>query len=98
MCVNGSLSVLPYADKDIFIGFTTKLRLQKLLEEGCISSTDVTMFYQTVRAFYVRAMEYAIHNLPLKDDLLKNASFVNFKSRENAQFCQVEYFVERYVN
>ena len=40
-------------------------------------------------------MMYALDNLPLKDDLLKNANFVNFKSQENTRFSQVEYFVER---
>ena len=71
------------------------MRLRKLLEEGTISSAQVTKFYQSVRAFYIQAMMYALDNLPLKDDLLKNANFVNFKSQENTRFSQVEYFVER---
>ena len=46
---------------------------------------------------YVRALEYALENLPLKDDLLKNASFVSYKTRDDASFSQVEYFVDRFV-
>ena len=41
-------------------------------------------------------MEYALKNLPLNDDLLKKASFVNFSSRNDVTFSQVEYFVDRY--
>ena len=58
--------------------------------------TQPNKFYRSVCSFYVRSMEYSLQNLPLKDDLLKNASFLNFTSRENATFTQVEYFVERY--
>ena len=69
----------------------TKRVLQKLLDDGEISSLQVTKFYKGVRAFYVRALEYALDNLPLKDDLLKNASFVSYKKREDTSFSQVEY-------
>ena len=44
---------------------------------------------------YVRAMEYATKNLPLNDELLKNARFLDFHSRESASISQVEYFVNR---
>lgn len=74
----------------------TKRQLQKLLEDGEISSSQVTRFYEGVRAFYVRAFEYSLDNLPLKDDLLRNASFVNYKKRNlDILFSQVEYFVDR---
>ena len=41
-------------------------------------------------------MEYALENLPMKDEMLRNAAFVSFRSRESANFSQVEYFVERF--
>ena len=59
-----------------------------------VSMTKLS-FYRSVRAFYERAMEYALLNLPLEDALLQNAGFVNFHVRETATFQQVEYFVER---
>ena len=74
------------------------MRLRKLLEEGDVTSAQVKTFYNSARAFYVRAMEYALDNLPLKDDLLRNAKFVHFQSRESATFSQVEYFVEKLVH
>ena len=51
----------------------TKRELQKLCNEGDLSPSQVTEFYKSVRAFYVRALEYALDNLPLKDEVLKNA-------------------------
>ena len=46
----------------------------------------------------MRAMEYALDNLPLKDDLLKSARFTKFQERENASFSQIQYFVKRLVH
>ena len=69
--------IIYISDNRIFIGFSTKLHLQKLLEEGDISPAQVTNFYQSARAFYVQAVKYALDNLPIKDYLLRNASFVS---------------------
>ena len=42
----------------------------------------------------MRAMEYALDNLPLKDDLLKSARFTKFQDSKNASFSQIQYFVK----
>ena len=55
------------------------MKLRKLLNEGDISAADQTKFYASVRAFYVKAMCYALENLPLKDPLLQNARFLNLE-------------------
>ncbi len=86
---------LSISDNCIFVGLVTRMRLRKLLDEGDISPAQESKFYESARAFYVRAMEYALNNLPLHDDLLRNAKFANFSSRESASFAQLEYFVER---
>ena len=69
--------------------------METFFEEGDVTSAQVKKFYNSVQAFYVRAMKYALHNLPLMDDLLRNAKFVHFHSRESATSSQVKYFVER---
>jgi len=71
-------------------------RVRKLFEEGDISKAQATKFYDGAPAFYVRAMEYALENLPMIDVTLRNAAFVSFRSRESANFSQVEYFVQRF--
>ena len=55
---------------------TTKMRLRQLFDDGDISEVQRNTFYESVCAFYVRAMEYATRNLPLNDELLKNAGFL----------------------
>ena len=71
------------------------MRLQKLFEDVDISSAQTSKFYASARAFYLQAMEYALVNCSLKDELLRNAKFLSFSSRESASFIQVEYFVLR---
>ena len=82
-------------DNGLFVGMTTKTRLRQLFDDGDISEAQRNTFYKSVRAFYVRAMEYATSNLPLNDELLKNARFLDFHSRESASISQVEYFMNR---
>ena len=93
LCVNLVLQT----DDNLFVGFGTRMCLNKLVDEGDISMAETSKFFQSARAFYVRAMEYALANLPLKDELLKSDKFVNIASRDSATFSQVEYFVQRYV-
>lgn len=90
-----AFNVNSISDDCLFVGIATKMRLRKLLDEGDISAAEATKFYAGARAFYVKAMEYALANLPLKDNLLRNAKFGSFKSRESARFSQVEYFIQR---
>ena len=84
-----------FSDNLLFVGLVTKTNLNKLMEEGDISPAQQTTFHKSVRAFYIHALEYAIRNLPLNDDLLKNAKFVNFGRRDCANLSEVEYFVKR---
>ena len=84
-----------FSDESLFVGISTKSCIRKKLVDGDISPAQVRRFYDSVRAFYERAWEYALDNLPLEDVLLKHAKFVNFKLREEVTFLQVEYFVER---
>ena len=47
-------------------------------------------------SFYAAAVEYVNTRLPLRDELLTHAKFVNFETREICEFRNVEYFIERY--
>ena len=68
-------------DESLFIGLLTRSTFRNLMENGDLAPSQCKKFYESVRAFYVHAFEYALKNLPLNDELLKNASFVNFPSR-----------------
>ena len=82
----------------MFVGIITRQLLKKLEDEGDITATERRKFYQAVREFYITAVEYALKNLPLKDEVLENAHFLNFQTRETSLFSQVEFFVTRYSN
>ena len=82
----------------MFIGLITRSTLHTRLDNGALAPSQSKRFYESVRAFYVHAFEYALKNLPLNDELLKNANFVNFTLRTDSAFAQVEYFVTRYNN
>ena len=54
-------------------------------------------FYHGVRDFFEKATEYSLKHLPLDDELLQNACFLNFERRLNADVLQAEYFVKRWA-
>ncbi len=87
-----------YVDAKLQIGLITHQKAKSLLDEGDVDDRQVATFYGGVRAFFERAVEYSVQNLPLYDILLRNACFVNFEQRMNADALQPEYFVSRCVS
>jgi len=59
------------------VGFTTRARLNRLLDAGDITPQQVQRFQQAAQAFLVRAVEYALDKLPLREALLKHSKFVD---------------------
>ncbi|CAB3996170.1 PREDICTED: uncharacterized protein LOC106702191 [Paramuricea clavata] len=84
------------SDKDLFVGITTRMQLNKCLADGDISDQQAKKFYTAVRQFYIAAAKYMLKNLPLGDETLKNAQFVNWEKRVSGSFEQVAYFAQRY--
>ena len=80
-------------DATLFIGFTTKQSLQKLLN---IDERSFNKFYAGARTFFITATDYVIKTYPLKDELLKCAKFVDFDKRDEVTFFDVEYFIYRF--
>ena len=85
-------------DGRIFVGMITKTQLTKLFAEGGITHAQYSKFFKGVREFYMKPMGYALSNLPMNDEVLTNAKFVNVMSRDEASITQVEYFVECFSN
>ena len=84
-----------YLDKDLQIGFTTRLCLMKLLNDGDVSDCQVKRFFTAVTCFYETAVQYAIDNLPHGDEVLQNSRFLNYEKKEGSTFTQIEYFLSR---
>lgn len=70
--------------------------LDKLVDEGAIDERKRDRFYQAVRHFYQQAASEAISKLPLQDDTLIHARFVDFFQRESASLEDVEFFLKNY--
>nr|XP_055023092.1 uncharacterized protein LOC129413419 [Misgurnus anguillicaudatus] len=73
------------------VGFTTRATLNRLLDTGDVTPQHVQRFQKAALAFLVRAVEYALEKLPLREALLKHARFVDVQQRtECGQCCQIE--------
>ncbi|KAK6313957.1 hypothetical protein J4Q44_G00154160 [Coregonus suidteri] len=72
------------------IGFTTRAKLNKLLDEGDITPQQVDSFHEAVLCFLTSAVDYALKKLPLEEPLIKHAQFVDVRQR--AESDSVERF------
>ena len=79
------------------IGFTTRAKLNRLLDEGDITPQQVDSFHEAVLCFLTSAVAYALKKLPLKEPLLKHSKFVDVRQRAESDIGDVLYFVERFV-
>ncbi|CAL8242182.1 unnamed protein product [Merluccius merluccius] len=76
----------------LHVGFTTRATLNRLLEAGDITPQEVQLFQQAALVFLVRAVEYSISKLPLKEALLKHAKFVDVQQRAECGVEDALYF------
>ena len=83
-------------DGQLFIGFVTRQLLNKLVDEGYIDERKRDQLCQAVRHFYQQAVLGTISKLPLQDDTLIHARFVDFFQRENASLEDVEFILKNY--
>ncbi|XP_073669772.1 uncharacterized protein [Paramisgurnus dabryanus] len=79
------------------VGFTTRATLNRLLDTGDVTPQHVQRFQKAALAFLVRAVEYALEKLPLKEALLKHARFVDVQQRTECGIEDALYFVDRFA-
>lgn len=82
----------------LLIGFMTKQTIQRLLNEGDISTQQYSLFFRAVKAFLVRATEYLLKWCPLEDELLTHSTWLDFENRLEKSFLSVQYFVLHYLD
>lgn len=80
-------------NKNIFIGFTTKQKLRTLKTGGKISEEQIEEFYDSIKVFYIKAVNYLLENLPLDNEIIKHAAFVDFEKREKLNFDSVQVII-----
>ena len=71
-----------HADTRLTIGFVTQQQANSFLEEGDIHPRQLASFYDGVRAFFERAVDYSLKSLPLDE-------------RATADSLHAEYFINR---
>lgn len=76
---------------DMFIGGEA----QRLLVKE--KSIDKKLFYDHVRGFYKKAVQYMIDKYPFSDPLLINAKLADVSRRDDVKFESVRYFAERFT-
>ena len=59
-------------DSKIFIGILKRSTIQKKLEEGDITSSDVRLFFSSVQAFYTSSVSYLCKWFPLDEPIILN--------------------------
>ena len=79
------------------IGFTTRAKLNRYLDEGDITPRQVDSFHEAVLIFLTSAVGHALKKLPMKEPLIKRAEFVDVRQRAESGIEDVLYFVERLV-
>jgi len=84
-----------HVDNRLQIGIVTQQQANSFLEEGDIDPGHLSCFYDGVRTFFEQAVECSLKSLPLDDQLLQAAIFVNFDHRTTADPMHAEYFIDR---
>lgn len=84
-----------YTDERLQIGFVTQQQAKAFLDEGDIDSRQLAIFYDGVRTFFERAVDYSLKSLPLVYQLLKAATFISFDQRATTDSLHADYFINR---
>ena len=81
------------SDSQLEVGLNTGCKINQMFNDGDISQHQKNKFYNSARAFYGRAFEYALDNLPHSHELLKHAEVINWEHRKDVTIDSITYFV-----
>lgn len=84
---------LQLRDRQLRIGFATRQFIQKEDLEG---TSDVKKFYQEVRSFFIRALNYVTEMFPHDDVVVNNAIVLDVGNRSKATFENVYALLDRF--
>ena len=83
-------------NKSIFLGGVTKPTLTRLLNEGDITETLFRKFYAAAHSYFKSSLSYILKKFPLKDELIRNAVWIDVSQRIMVEWKCVQYFYDRY--
>ena len=80
----------------LVIGCKTRDFLNDCKEEQKMNSDQRQVFFDSVRDYYCRAVEYILSKFPLDCELLKHAEILDPQKKTKTNFESVVYFVDRF--
>ena len=74
----------------------TRNLLRKKVEDGDLVVGQHDKFIKVAKAFYRESLHYTLLKMNVDSSFSEMAQWIDFNSRQNAKWSQVEYFVEKY--
>ena len=75
----------------IFMGFTTKIKLQQLLNDGDISEMQHSQVFKAAQAYFKDSLSYILTKFPQSNELIIKAG-----SRTDSKWESMEFFINRF--
>ena len=75
----------------IFMGFTTKIKLQQLLNDGDISEMQHSQVFKAAQAYFKDSLSYILTKFTLSNELIIKAG-----SRIDSKWESMEFFINRF--
>lgn len=79
----------------IFMGFTTKIKLQQLLNDGD-SEMQHSQVFKAAQAYFKDSLSYILTKFPLSNELIIKAGWIDVGSRIDSKWESVEFFINRF--
>ena len=83
-------------EHSIFMGVTTKFKLQKLLNDGDISERQHSWVFKAAQAYFKDSLSYILTKFPLSNELIMKAGWIDVGSRIDSKWESVEFFINRF--
>ena len=84
--------------KSIFLGWTTKATLNRLLSEGDISQHKYDSFHTGAHFYLKDALQYIQNKFPIKNEVIHNSVWVDVEKRDKVTWSKIEFFLLKYSN
>ena len=83
-------------EHSIFMGVTTKFKLQKLLNDGDISERQHSRVFKAAQAYFKDSLSHILTKFPLSNELIMKAGWIDVGSRIDSKWESVEFFINRF--
>ena len=82
--------------KSIFLGGTTKTKLNRLLNEGDITQDQYSRSHDDAQCHFRDALAYIQEKFPITNEVFCNSVWIDVVKRHETNWNSVEYFLEKF--